>query len=92
MTANRAHPPTAGNEPVNFTLAERVSAYGFIRRILVQFEFGTWTSRTRSNMTTKRHRGYHDGQDPGFLNCAKVWPMFCALGLPKSGGPYIEDE
>ena len=43
-------------------------------------------------MTTKRHRGHRDGQDPGFLNCAKVWPVFCALGLPKSGGPYIEEK
>ena len=50
MTASWAYPPTAGNEPVDFILAERVSVYGFIRRILVEFEYGTLASVAEEGM------------------------------------------
>lgn len=35
-----------GNQRVDFKLADRASAYDFIRRTLVRFHYRAWASRT----------------------------------------------
>ena len=39
-----------GNEPVDFALADRASAYDFIRRTLVQFDYATLAGMARERV------------------------------------------